>query len=79
MFDHALPHETILGHLSAALPSEDADVSLTATVYSPAGEFTATVDRHVPDVLVRASAPSNGPVGPMRMALVEHEPRELAQ
>ncbi|MGE8224308.1 MAG: aminotransferase class IV family protein [Stenotrophomonas sp.] len=73
MFDHALPHETILGHLSTALPSEDADVSLTATVYSPAGEFTSAVDRHVPDVLVRVSAPSNGPVGPMRMALVEHE------
>lgn len=73
MFGHALPEETIRSRLRAVLPRNDTNISLTATVYSPAGEFTSAVGQHMPDILVRVSAPSNGPAGTLRLALVEHE------
>ena len=59
--------------LRAALGGGPADVSLTATVYSPAGEFTVAGPDAAPAVLIRSSAPSSGPAGPLRLAAFEHE------
>ncbi|MNP95729.1 hypothetical protein D3C85_82870 [compost metagenome] len=71
LFGQALPDDTVRAHLRAALAAGPADLSLTATVYSPAGEFTA-VDA-VPEVLIRTGPPSNGPAGPLTLAAIEHE------
>lgn len=71
LFGQALPDGRILGQLRTALAEGPQDVSLTATVYSPAGEFTAA--DAVPRLLVRTSAPASGPAGPLSLALFEHE------
>ncbi|MNU62887.1 hypothetical protein D3C71_521270 [compost metagenome] len=71
LFGQALPDDTVRAHLRAALAAGPADLSLTATVYSPAGEFTAA--DAVPEVLIRTGPPSNGPAGPLTLAAIEHE------
>ncbi len=53
----------------AAAPT--ADLSLTATVFSTAGEFTAA-DGDL-TLLVRTGPPPSGPRGPLALAAVEHE------
>src|SRR5882757_6440197 len=40
LFGQALPDDRVRSYLRAALQAGPADLSLTATVYSPAGEFT---------------------------------------
>ncbi|MEW2356581.1 aminotransferase class IV family protein [Spirillospora sp. NPDC029432] len=71
LFGRALPDELVRSHLRAALAAAPRDLSLVATVYSPAGEFTAT-DAD-PDVLVRTGPAASGPAGPLALAVVEHE------
>ncbi|QOF77678.1 aminotransferase class IV family protein [Variovorax sp. 38R] len=71
LFGQALPDDTVRAHLQAALAAGPADLSLTATVYSPAGEFT--VADAVPEVLIRTGLPSNGPAGPLTLAAITHE------
>ena len=71
LFGQALPDDTVRAHLRAALAAGPADLSLTATVYSPAGEFT--VADAVPEVLIRTGTPSNGPTGPLTLAAIAHE------
>ncbi|MFG2005357.1 aminotransferase class IV family protein [Spirillospora sp. NPDC048911] len=71
MFGRALPDEHVRTYLRTALEDGPADLSLTATVYSSAGEFTAA-DRE-PQLLVRTGPPASGPAGPLSLAAVEHE------
>lgn len=71
MFGQALADERIRALLRAALADAPADVSLIATVYGAAGEFTAA--GQLPHVLVRTAAPSSGPAGPLALAVFEHE------
>ncbi|MFI1016362.1 aminotransferase class IV family protein [Streptomyces sp. NPDC020965] len=71
LFGRALPDERVRELLRAALEGGPDDVSLTATVYSPVGEFTVG-DAEL-DVLVRTGPPSSGPEGPLTLAAVEHE------
>jgi branched-subunit amino acid aminotransferase/4-amino-4-deoxychorismate lyase len=73
MFGHALPDEHIRALLRTALADGPADVSLVATVYGKAGEFTAGMGGQELEVLVRTSAPFDGPAGPLALALFEHE------
>ena len=47
--------------------------SLTVTAFSPEGEFTAASGSCEPSLLVRTGPPSDGPEGPLRLAVVEHE------
>lgn len=68
LFGAALPDERVRSYLRAAEPG---DVSLTATVYSAAGEFTSR-DGEL-DVLVRTGPPANGPEGPLALTTVEYE------
>ncbi|GAA2839083.1 aminotransferase class IV family protein [Nonomuraea rubra] len=77
LFGQALPDDRVRSHLRAAIEAGPADVSLTATVYSPAGEFTAAGDDLGLDVLIRTGPASSGPAGPLALAVVEHE-RTLA-
>ncbi|MGE6785012.1 aminotransferase class IV family protein [Ensifer adhaerens] len=76
-FGRALPDEELRARIRQAVDSGPADQSLTVTIYSPNGEFTTDSMDVQPEVLVRNGAPSNGPTGPLRLAVVEHE-RPLA-
>lgn len=77
LFGTALPDEQVLHTLRQAIAAGPADMSLTATVYSPDGEFTARTVGAEPGILIRTGMPSDGPAGPVRLAVTEHE-RHLA-
>ncbi|MBO4119260.1 aminotransferase class IV family protein [Cupriavidus gilardii] len=72
LFGTALSDEQVRQHLRTALQSGPADLSLTATVYSPEGEFTARGEG-APRLLIRTGPPSSGPTGPLALDTVEHE------
>ncbi|MEV4357486.1 aminotransferase class IV family protein [Nonomuraea sp. NPDC049625] len=71
LFGRAVPDDRVRSYLRAVLRAGPADVSLTATVHSPAGEFT--VAEGEPEVLVRTGPAASGPAGPLALAAVEHE------
>ncbi|MDX3231392.1 aminotransferase class IV family protein [Streptomyces sp. ME19-01-6] len=73
LFGRALPDDEVRSSLRAALEAGPADLSLTATVYSRAGEFTAAGAEGESEMLVRTGPPSSGPEGPLALAAVEHE------
>lgn len=72
LFGTALSDEAVRDRLRAALQASPADLSLTATVYSPEGEFTAR-GIGAPRLLIRTGPPSSGPTGPLALDTVEHE------
>ena len=72
LFGTALPDDKVRSYLRTALESAPADASLTATVFSPIGEFTADKGSDL-DVLVRTRPPASGPQGPLALTAVEHE------
>lgn len=61
MFDRALPDESVLDHLRAAVAGSPPDVSLTATVYSDE------------DLLIRTGPPATPPTGPLALTTFEYE------
>ncbi|MEU4330703.1 aminotransferase class IV family protein [Nonomuraea dietziae] len=73
LFGQALPDERVRAHLRAAIEAGPADLSLTATVYSPAGEFTVAGAEVEPEVLIRTGPAASGPEGPLTLTTVEHE------
>lgn len=73
LFGQSLPDDQVRSYLRAARDAGPADLSLMATVYSPAGEFTVAGPDVKPEVLVRTGPPSNGPEGPLALATVEYE------
>lgn len=73
-----VPDEALLrAYIRTAIEEGASDQSLTVTVFSPHGEFTAHSMDAEPAVFVRTAAPSNGPQGPLRLSVIEHE-RPLA-
>ncbi len=72
LFGRALRDDDVRAHLRTALAAGPADVSLTATVYAPGGEFSAAGGAGL-DLLVRTGPPSTGPDGPLALAVVAHE------
>lgn len=60
-------------YIKTAVSEGAKDLSLTITIFSPHGEFTAKSMDVEPSVLVRPGAPSNGPAGPLRLSAVQHE------
>ncbi|MEU8124362.1 aminotransferase class IV family protein [Spirillospora sp. NPDC049024] len=73
LFGGALPDERVRSYLRAAVEAGPADVSLTATMYSSPGEFSATGVQAEPEVLVRTGPPASGPAGPLRLATAEYD------
>ncbi|GGT30269.1 aminotransferase class IV family protein [Streptomyces purpureus] len=73
LFGRALPDELVLTRLRQALQDGPADLSLTATVYTPSGEFTVADPDEEPELLIRTAAPSTGPEGPLTLATVTYE------
>ncbi|WP_024877391.1 aminotransferase class IV family protein [Saccharomonospora piscinae] len=72
LFGSALPDELVRHRLRTALAAGPGGaVSLTATVFSTAGEFTAA-DGDL-DLLVRLGPAATPPAGPLSLDLVEHE------
>lgn len=72
LFGRAMPDDEVRRHLHAAVQSHPS-ASLTATMFSRAGEFTRNGLPGDPAILVRAGPPADGPTGPLRLDLVEHE------
>ncbi|MEU5398196.1 aminotransferase class IV family protein [Streptomyces sp. NPDC005963] len=73
MFGRAMPDDRVLSHLRTAVAAGPADLSLTATVYSPAGEFTVAPAGMEPMMLIRTGPAASGPAGPLALATVTHE------
>lgn len=73
MFGNALPDDRIRSLIRRAIEAGPADLSLTATIYSPAGEFVVAAQNEEPAMLVRTGAPASGPSGPLRLLPVKHE------
>ncbi|MGN9844275.1 aminotransferase class IV family protein [Nonomuraea sp. H19] len=73
LFGQALPGDRVRTRLRAALQAGPADLSLTATVYSPAGEFTVAGADAEPELLVRTGPAASGPQGPLALAAIEYE------
>ena len=73
LFGQALPDDRVRAYLRAAIGAGPSDLSLTATVYPPAGEFTRAATDAAPEVLVRTGPAASGPEGPLTLAVVEHE------
>jgi branched-subunit amino acid aminotransferase/4-amino-4-deoxychorismate lyase len=73
LFGQALPEDRVRSYLRAAVTAGPADMSLMATVYSPAGEFTVAAADAEPEMLVRTGPPASGPAGPFTLATVDYE------
>ncbi|HEV7320870.1 MAG TPA: aminotransferase class IV family protein [Ensifer sp.] len=72
-FGRALPEDLLRSRIRQAVNAGPPDQSLAVTIFSPKGEFTADSMQGDLSVLVRGGPPSNGPKGPLRLAVVEHE------
>lgn len=72
-FGQAMPDELVLARLRNAVAAGPDDLSLTATMFSRPGEFTATGAQNDPALLVRTAPAHDGPNGPLSLALVAHE------
>jgi branched-subunit amino acid aminotransferase/4-amino-4-deoxychorismate lyase len=72
-FGQALPDDLVRERLRNAIDNGPSAVSLTATMYSRNGEFTPTGSDNDPAVLVRTAPPFDGPDGPLRLTVVQHE------
>jgi branched-subunit amino acid aminotransferase/4-amino-4-deoxychorismate lyase len=73
LFGEAVPDDRVRALLRAALEAGPADLSLTATVYSTAGEFTVAGPDAEVEVLVRTGPAASGPRGPLALAAVAYE------
>ncbi|KZN63513.1 hypothetical protein N473_16970 [Pseudoalteromonas luteoviolacea CPMOR-1] len=73
LFNNTLSDQQIRTYIRDAMSESPLDCSLTITLYSSHGEFTAQSMDTLPQVLVRTSAPSNGPVGPLHLTAIKHQ------
>lgn len=78
LYGRTLPDVLVRSYIRSAVESGPENQSLTVTIYSPKGEFTADSMDIDPSILIRTSLPENGPKGPLRLAVIEHE-RPLAE
>lgn len=77
MFGRAQSDADISRFLRMAVAAGPQDLSLTATVFSRHGEFTAQASHDDPAILVRSFPASSGPDGPVALDVVHHQ-RALA-
>ncbi|NIH78815.1 aminotransferase class IV family protein [Amycolatopsis viridis] len=71
LFDRTPSDELVRTALRSAIAAGPRDLSLTATVFEPSGEFTGS--GREPEVLVRTGPAAVPPAGPLSLAAVEHE------
>ncbi|TRA94445.1 MULTISPECIES: aminotransferase class IV family protein [Rhizobium/Agrobacterium group] len=72
-FGQALSDDLVRERIRNALQGAPSAVSVTATMYSRSGEFTPTGADNDPAVLVRTAPSFDGPEGPLRLTVVQHE------
>ncbi|MEV4124853.1 aminotransferase class IV family protein [Nocardia sp. NPDC049707] len=72
LFDAQIPNEQVRDYIRTALSTSPPDLSLTVTVFDSNGEFTND-DRPSLHALIRTAPPSEGPTGPLSLAVFEHE------
>ena len=73
LFGRVIPDDEVRRQLRTAVQASEPDLSLTATMFDPVGEFTSASDGDGPRLLVRTAPAASGPEGPLRASLVEHE------
>ena len=73
LFGSTVPDERLLAELRTAIAAGPSDLSLTAVVHSPEGEFTAAEPDTEPSVLIRTGPAAYGPEGPLALAAYPHE------
>lgn len=73
LFGRAPSDDTVMRSIWRAIEDGPQNQSLTVTAFSPEGEFTAGSSNTEPSLLVRTGPPSDGPKGPLRLSIVEHE------
>ena len=79
MFGRAASDEIVRERIRSAIENGPANLSLTATMFSRAGEFTRSGATGDPAILVRTSQDNDGPEGPLRLALVDAGFNNLAR
>ncbi|TRB08919.1 aminotransferase class IV [Agrobacterium tumefaciens] len=72
-FGQALPDDLVRERIRHAIESAPSALSVTATMFSRRGEFTPTGASDDPAILVRTAPPFDGPAGPFRLSVVQHE------
>ena len=77
LFQQTLSDDYLSAALSVAIDSGPADQSLMVTLFVDHGEFSSHSVNASPSLLIRASAPQDGPAGPLRLAAFEYQ-RPLA-
>ncbi|MBV7263498.1 aminotransferase class IV family protein [Photobacterium sp. WH24] len=73
LFGKSLSNEAILHQIRDVLRSGENNRSLMVYVYSDSGEFTPREDSSRLNILIRQSAASDGPHGPLTMKTFAHE------
>jgi branched-subunit amino acid aminotransferase/4-amino-4-deoxychorismate lyase len=73
LFGRAPSDDTVMRSIWRAIEDGPQNQSLTVTAFSPEGEFNAGSSNTEPSLLVRTGPPSDGPKGPLRLSIVEHE------
>ncbi|WP_125557652.1 aminotransferase class IV family protein [Pseudoalteromonas rubra] len=72
LFGQTLSDEEILTSVRTAIAAAGTDLSLTVTLYSAHGEFTLDSMDTQPSIMVRTSAPANGPSGSLKLLATEY-------
>ncbi len=73
LYGQALTDTLICSYIRLNIESGLKDQSLNITIFSPKGEFTAESMNITPSILIRSSEPSDGPKGPLKLEIIEHE------
>ncbi|ENS5608069.1 aminotransferase class IV family protein [Vibrio mimicus] len=73
LYGRALSDDLVLSHINLAIKNGPENQSITITIFSPKGEFTTESMHSEPAILIRTSPPENGPLGPLRLAVIHHE------
>lgn len=73
LFGRELDEAAVRDDMRRALDSAPAEVSMIVTVHPPEGEFTPAAGGGELDVTIRTGPAFDGPSGPLRLDVVEHE------
>ena len=74
LFDAHIPDDRVRSYLRGSIAAAGGEaLSVTATVFTRGGEFTPASEQNDLSLLIRTSPASNGPEGPLRLAVVQHE------
>lgn len=74
LFDAYIPDDRVQSHLRDAIAAAGGDaLSVTATIFTRSGEFASASPENDLSLLIRTGPASDGPEGPLKLAVVPHE------